>query len=151
MRDIAGYEGKYAITEDGRIYSYGKGKGKNVDGIWLATRLSKSRGNTRRINDRVQAVVNLWADGKRKAKLVHRLVAETFIPNPESKPDVNHIDGDSTNNHVSNLEWVTKSENMRHAFDAGLLNLNTPEAIASRSANGYKTYQNNFQKEEVTL
>lgn len=56
----------------------------------------------------------------RSVKKVHRIVAETFIPNPEKKPEVNHIDGDKHNNNVRNLEWVTGKENTRHAFTIGL-------------------------------
>ena len=57
--------------------------------------------------------------GSRHTYMVHRLVALAFIPNPENKPEVNHIDGNKANNHYSNLEWVSKQENMDHAKKFG--------------------------------
>lgn len=64
--------------------------------------------------------VDLYDSGKKSSKRIHRLVAEAYIPNPYNKPDVNHKDGNKHNNSVSNLEWVTKSENMIHAYQTGL-------------------------------
>jgi len=64
--------------------------------------------------------VSLWIDGKMKVKQTHRAVAETFIPNPDNKTQVNHINGNKTDNFLTNLEWCTAKENSQHAHDNGL-------------------------------
>jgi len=67
-------------------------------------------------------ITTITIEGKQKHLYVHRLVAETFIPNPENKPCVNHIDGNSKNNNIGNLEWCTYAENVHHAYKIGLIN-----------------------------
>lgn len=64
--------------------------------------------------------VDLCKNGKEKTFLVHRLVATAFIPNPDNKPQVNHIDGCKSNNYISNLEWCNSSENVSHSYRTGL-------------------------------
>lgn len=77
-------------------------------------------------------------NGKANTCLVHRLVAEAFIPNPENKPEVNHIDGNKQNNCISNLEWVTRGENVRHSIETGLKIKITDEVILQRKISGEK-------------
>lgn len=67
---------------------------------------------------------------------VHRLVALTFIPNPESKETVNHINGVKKDNHVENLEWATRSENTQHAWDNGLIKDMDRRKMATREKQG---------------
>lgn len=69
--------------------------------------------------------VLLSENGKTKNYLVHRLIAETFIANPENKPFVNHKDGNKQNNSIENLEWCTRSENAKHSYKNGLQNVVT--------------------------
>jgi hypothetical protein len=97
---IGGYEDKYRVSRDGSIWSV-----KN-------NRLLKPYGDTSGYR-----VVQLCRDGKRIQLRLHRLVASVFIPNPLNLPEVNHLDGDRANNVVSNLEWSTKSDNGKHAYD----------------------------------
>lgn len=73
-------------------------------------------------------------NNKYKICYIHRLVAQTFIPNPENKREVNHIDGNKKNNCVDNLEWATREENIRHAFDNNLIK----KENQSSSHNAYK-------------
>lgn len=68
---------------------------------------------------------NLYKDGKRYFKRVHKLTAETFIENPNNLPQVNHIDGNKLNNNINNLEWITNSENTKHGYDNNLYHFGT--------------------------
>ncbi len=108
-KDIKGFEG-YQISNYGRVKSLNYRRCGN-------TKLLKKIINNFKDN---YHVVNLSKNGKHVLSRVHRLVATAFIPNPNNKPYVNHLDGCKTNNHISNLEWCTSSENAQHAYNAGL-------------------------------
>lgn len=103
MKEIEGYNGKYLISPNGDVYSTRR---RGCNGQYLKPHL----------NSNGYLKVDLRKGKERTLKLIHRLVAEAFIPNPDNKPCVNHKDGNKHNNDVNNLEWCTYSENMKHAF-----------------------------------
>ena len=74
-----------------------------------------------KVNKKGYVYVSLSKNGKSKNVLVHVLVAKTFIPNPENKPEVNHENGNKNDNRIENLTWVTRSENIQHALKLGLV------------------------------
>jgi hypothetical protein len=106
---------KYSVCEKGIVYSMDyRGSGE----IHNLRSAHDNKGYLR---------VGLIIDGKLKTRKVHRLVAETFLPNEENKPFVNHKDGNKSNNRVSNLEWVTAKENTKHAIQNGLFSFQDSE------------------------
>lgn len=105
---IKGFESLYAVDRHGNVYSL----------VHNAHR--RKRVLHQYQNENGYMKVNLYdLDGKCKKKYVHRLVAEAFLPNPDKKPIVNHIDANVKNNNVDNLEWCTQSENIKHAVKLG--------------------------------
>ena len=107
--EINGFGHRYEINEDGTIYT----TGNHYNGY-------KHKRMKTRINRCGYEQVCLSKDGTQKTYLVHRLIADAFLPNPNGLPCVNHNDGNKSNNHVDNLEWVTRSENSKHAVEHNL-------------------------------
>ena len=113
---IRGYKGLYRVSDDGKVKSVRR---------WI-----KTRGNGRReilgkvltpgLSENGYLIVTLYRNNTRSVRLVHRLVAQAFIPNPNNKPEVNHLDNNKQNNRHLNLEWVTEKENQRKAIESGI-------------------------------
>lgn len=100
IKDIPGFEGRYGIDENGTI-----------------TSLITKRKITPMIGTTGYYMVNLRKNNKQHMRRVHRLIALAFIPPVEGKNNINHKDGNKLNNTISNLEWCTQSENIKHSYD----------------------------------
>lgn len=130
-KDIEGYDGYYKVSSFGRIWS----SGKFADG-----RIYKAKILVLRCDKFGYFYVNLYKDGHSKTMKVHRLVANAFIPNPENKPCIDHINTNKKDNRVENLRWVTYKENAnnvltrKHLSDAGKINKNNKEIRLKMSA-----------------
>lgn len=118
------HQEKYIVTADGRVFTYRQNHKK-----WKEQKLRKHS------NGYLRATIH------GKDEYVHRLVAMYFCDHPEGKDEVNHIDGDKTNNRADNLEWCTRAENNLHAFKTGLRQYEelrqiarSPKAVEARKA-----------------
>lgn len=109
-KDIYGYEGLYQVNEEGfvkRLESFRKnGSSGYIQKEKILKQTTRNKGG--------YVCVNLSKNGKAKVISVHRLVAETFIENPENKTQINHKNGNKKDNRIINLEWVTPKENINH-------------------------------------
>ncbi len=117
---IKDYEGMYEISNFGRVKSLAREvmreyKDRKSNYIFIPEKILRQNN----LQTGGYCAVNLCKDGNHVSMKIHRLVAIAFIPNPENKPEVNHKRGVKTDNHRTELEWSTKSENITHSFNNG--------------------------------
>lgn len=114
-KDVLGYEGYYQVSNLGNVKTMER---ICISGTYNSKRKIEEKNLKKAIHkDTKYEQVGLGNNGKIKSFYVHRLVAIAFISNPENKKEVNHINGIRNDNNLSNLEWCTRTENARHAYD----------------------------------
>lgn len=144
-KDVVGYEGLYQVSNLGRVKgldrkaSIGNNNFRSVKGGLLKIRKGEKTN---------YPFVALTKNHKASLIRVHRIVAEAFIPNPNNYPQVNHKDGDKTNNCVCNLEWVTCSQNTKHAYD-NRLNKKARPVECLKDGVVIKTYKSALEAERL--
>lgn len=148
-KDVPGFEGYYQASTLGNVKT-------------LSRKIIKSNKAIKIIEERLikpfkdkdgYLEVSLWKGNKGKKFKLHRLIGTLFIPNPENKPTINHKFGDKKDNKVSSLEWATRSENISHAYETGLLKNPSSKRVIhlltkvtynsareAANANGYKDH-----------
>lgn len=149
-KPVIGYEEKYEVSSHGSVRSIDR----TMTNALGQSRYYKGKTLKQRIRNGYP-VVDLWNINP-KTVSVHRIVAEAFVPNPDNKPEVNHVNGTKTDNIATNLEWVSRSENAAHAYQSGLthaspvygsdngnsrLNHKSAESIRKMSAEGKSSYE----------
>ncbi len=118
--EIPGYEGAFAVSLQGVV----KSLSRMVVRCDQSIRVYPSRIVKSRLDVAGYETVRLSLNRQTRTHFVHRLVATCFVPNPELKPYVNHINGQKSDNRAENLEWVTHRENILHAYSSGLIDAN---------------------------
>lgn len=137
-KPIPGYEGLYEASSLGEIRT---AEGKTTSSarfdsrVWQQRIMKQKREKRNGSKYYTDARVCLWKDGEEKTFLVSRLVAMSFLPAPYDKLTVNHIDGNPSNNAVDNLEWVTRADNIKLAFENGQY-ASIQKAVVLQSADG---------------
>lgn len=105
-KPVVGFDGVYSISDLGRLRR--EVTASNSKAGFILTPFRRPSG---------YCCYTVWRDGKMRTLLVHRLIAQAFISNPDGKPHINHRDGVRSNNAIDNLEWCTARENVRHAME----------------------------------
>lgn len=113
---IKGHDGYFICRETSEVLSIVKRRNTKNN----VYKILKQVNNSKNVSCNYYVVSLKQENGKAKNFFIHRLMAETFIPNPENKSQINHKDGNKLNNNINNLEWVTPSENAQHAVKYGL-------------------------------
>ncbi len=141
--DIKGLEGWYQVSNKGRFKSKGWIIliGKNKEEKHYSDRILRQP-----VDKKGYLRINFSKKGKYLKALSHRIVAITFIPNPENKPQVNHKKGIKTDNRVSQLEWATQTENIRHGYAIGLF---TKDTKGSKSCHAKKIIQYDLNMNKI--
>lgn len=128
-RDIKGYSGTYQVSDTGKVKSLSRVVFHKRGKLIIPEKIRKTTKN-----NKGYVLITLCQNSTPKTFLLHRIVAETFLPNPFNKPQVNHKDWNKGNNHKDNLVWSTVSENIKYDFDNGYRDAtgeNHPQSVLS--------------------
>lgn len=130
--DIRGFEGLYQVSNKGRVLSTGTSRAPEGTGNYNRERKFLKQYT----NNKGYMMVHLYKRGKDFQKLVHRLVAEAFIPNDKKFKIVNHKDENPKNNNVSNLEWCTQKYNMNYGSAPRRIGIANGRAVVQKDKDG---------------
>ena len=147
-RSIAGFEGLYEVSNLGRVRSLDRIVHRK-DGTPIVRQGQIIRHGVAGGRRKKYPHVTLSRGGKSIGRLIHRLVAMAFIPNPLNLPEVNHIDGVKTNNAVTNLEWMTTADNKRHASKIGLYTGSKPKISDDSIVEIRRMHVDGFKQKDI--